>query len=388
MANWQRVSTAKQLADHLHEEISHGRWHGNMPGVIKLARELGVSRDSVEAALVDLETRGLLRSQGQGKRRAIVAEATDKRKRKLRVTFLLYEASDAQMHFIVELRHLLNDAGHCVNVFPRCLAELQMNVQRIAKEVGKTETDAWVVLGGSREVLKWFAAQPTPALALFGRARTVQITSVGPNHLPALLDITRKLIQLGHQRIVMLTRAERRVPNPAFLERAVLTEMENHGIPVGPYNLPDWDDTCEGLHECLTKLFRYTPPTALLIDEPSIFVATQQHLARHGILAPQHVSLICCDYDPVFAWFDPPVTYMRWDSRQMVRNIVGWVASVASGHDLRRKIYTLSELVEGKTIGPSRPSGKKLKQADAIPPFSEPPTMNPPLPHSATAIHA
>jgi DNA-binding LacI/PurR family transcriptional regulator len=353
MGSWQRVSTAKQLADHLCEELALGRWHGKMPGVIKLACELGVSRDSVEAALVELEQRGLLLSQGRGKRRNIVAGGIEKRKRVLRVAFLLYEASDAQVHYMVELRHLLNDAGHYVVVAPRNLVDLQMNVSRIAKVVAKTEADAWVVISASREVLDWFAAQPTPALALFGRARAVPISAVGPDHLPALIEVTRKLIRLGHRRIVMLTRPERRIPKPGLLERSVLAEMESQGIPVGPYNLPDWDDSSEGLHLCLDKLFRFTPPTALLIDEAFIFVATQQHLVRQGILAPQHVSLVCCDPDAVFAWFEPAVTHICWDSRQMVRNIVRWVAGVARGQNPRRKMHNQAKLVEGGTIGPA-----------------------------------
>jgi DNA-binding LacI/PurR family transcriptional regulator/DNA-binding transcriptional regulator YhcF (GntR family) len=353
MAEWQRTTTSKQLADFLCGELANGRWHGMMPGVIKLARDLGVSRDTVEAALAQLEQDGRLQSQGRGKRRTIVAQGVGSRKRPLRVAFLLYEASDAQLHYVVELRHLLSDAGHYVVVAPRYLVEMQMNVAQVARLVAKIEADAWIVLAGSREVLDWFAAQPTPTLAMFGRHSRVPIAGVGPDHMPALLSVTRKLIQLGHRRIVMLTRPERRTPQPGWVERAVLAEMEGQGIPVGPYNLPDWDDTREGLHLCLDKLFRFTPPTAFLIDEASIFAATQHHLARQGILAPQHISLVCCDPDPVFAWFEPPVTHIRWDSRQMLRYIVRWVAGVAAGQNKRNQVHTPAELIEGGTIGPS-----------------------------------
>lgn len=352
MSEWRRTSTAAQLAAWLREEIEKGRWTGVIPGVIRLSAELGVSRDSVEAALIELERDGVLLAQGRGKRRIIVAGEVNTRKRMLRVGLLLYDASDAYVHYIVELRHLLASAGHHVVLAPNSLVELRMSVPRITRLVGKIEADAWVVMGGSREVLDWFAAQPTPALALFGRASAVPIAGVGPDHLSGLLDVTRKLIHLGHRRIVMLTRPERRIPKPGFLERAVLAEIESHGIPVGSYNLPNWDDTREGLHRCLDKLFLFTPPTALLIDEAAIFVATQQHLARQGIMAPQHVSLVCCDPDPIFAWFEPAVTHMRWDSRQMVRHIVRWVGSVARGQNIRRKAYTKAELVEGGTIGP------------------------------------
>ena len=71
MAKWQKESTAKQLTLYLREELKRGRWSGKMPGVIRLADELGVARNSVEAALHELEREGLLRSQGKGRGRII-----------------------------------------------------------------------------------------------------------------------------------------------------------------------------------------------------------------------------------------------------------------------------------------------------------------------------
>ncbi len=272
--------------------------------------------------------------------------------RPLRVAFMLHEASNTQLHYIVELQHLLIEAGHQVIFAPHNLSDLRMDVQRIARMVGKIETDAWVVVAGSQEVLRWFAAQPTPAFALFGRRRTVSIAGIGPEHLPALLAAVRRLLELGHRRIVLLVRPERRIPQPGYLERAMLAEIAATGIPVGPYNLPNWDGTREGLYRCLDGLYQLTPPTALIIDEASVFTATQHYLARRGILAPQHVSLVCCEPDPAFAWFEPPITHIRWNSRPLVRRIVRWADNVARGKDDRRASFTKAEFVEGGTIGP------------------------------------
>ncbi|OYV00601.1 MAG: hypothetical protein CFE26_23795, partial [Verrucomicrobiales bacterium VVV1] len=60
MSDWRRLSTASQLALHLRAELERGRWTGRMPGVIRLASELGIARNSVEAALHELEREGLL----------------------------------------------------------------------------------------------------------------------------------------------------------------------------------------------------------------------------------------------------------------------------------------------------------------------------------------
>ena len=352
MTEWRRYSTAVQLATWLRQELLRGRWQGKMPGVMRLAGELGVARDSVEEALRELERTGVLHGQGKGRGRVIDLEG-GAAARSLRVALMLYEASDTHVHYIVELRHLLIEAGHQVILAPQSLTDLRMDVRRVAKIVGKVATDAWVVVAGSQEVLQWFAAQATPALALFGRRGAVPIAGIGPDHLPALLAALRRLIELGHRRIVTLVRPERRIPHPGHLERAVLADLAAHGIPVGPFNLPHWEDTREGLHRCLDELYRLTPPTALIVDEASIFAATQQHLARRGILAPQHVSLLCCEPDPAFAWFEPPITHLQWDFRPLLRHIARWAVGVAGGKNERQQRFTKVEFVEGGTIGPA-----------------------------------
>lgn len=339
------------MAAHLREGLLQGRWSGLLPGRKRLAAELGVSGKIVEAALGLLEREGLLAGQGPRRRRGIVMPEGATKPRPLRVAFLLHSASDTQVHYIVGLQHLLIEAGHHVVFAPHSLSDLRMDVPRVAKMVGKIETDAWVVVGGSLEVLRWLAAQATPAMALFGRRRTVSIAGTGPEHLPALLAAVRRLLELGHRRIVTLVRPERRIPHPGRLERAILAEMAANGISVGPYNLPDWDGTRDGLYRCLDGLYELTPPTALIIDEASIFTATQHHLARQGILAPQHVSLVCCEPDPAFDWFEPPITHIRWDSRPLLRRIVRWADNVARGKDDRLASFTKAEFVEGGTIG-------------------------------------
>ena len=91
--------------------------------------------------------------------------------------------------------------------------------------------------------------------------------------------------------------------------------MARSGIATGPYHFPDWEDSATGLPHLLDNLFRLTPPSALIINEPFVFHAVKDHLARQGILAPDRVSLVCSDPDPSFLWLRPAVSRVRWDSR-------------------------------------------------------------------------
>jgi hypothetical protein len=345
------LSGPEQVAECLRDELVRGRWTGLLPGIHTLSAELGYPRKPVERALLLLEKQGLLMPQGVGRRRKIVIPKGFTAPA-LRVRILHYQQIDLKLDYVLDLQHRLMEAGHSVGFAAKPLLELGLDAKRVAELVRKTDTDAWVVFAGSREVLEWFANQPVPAFAMFGRRRSVRIAGTGPDKLPALVAAVRRLVALGHRKIAMLVREEHRQPRPSPYARTFLDELEAHGIFTGSYHLPDWEDSGEGFRRCLDSLFRITPPTALILDEAFLFNLAQHHLARRGVLAPQHVSLVCSDPDPAFGWADPSVAHIRWDSRQVVRRIVRWADNVARGKDDRCQTLTKAEFVEGGTIAP------------------------------------
>jgi biotin operon repressor len=344
------LSAAKQVAEHLRLELLQGELSGTMPGVHPLAAELGVNHKTVKTALRMLEDEGLLVNQGRGLQRRIElpmglpAPA-------LRVTLLPYEDFNRRVDYMVDLRHMLVEAGHVASFASENMLDLGMDVMRIRRLVAASETDAWVVVAAPREVLEWFSAQPVPTFALFGRRRRVHIAATGPDHVPAMRSTVQRLVALGHQSIVML---QRRAADPATGARAMLGEMTELGLPTGAYNLPVWEDTPEGLRRVLDNLFRVTPPTALIIDEAFLYHAAKEHLAQKGILAPEHVSLVCIDGDPTFNWCEPSVAHIHWDSRPLVRRIVNWANNVSRGKDDRRQTLTKAEFVDGGTVGTAK----------------------------------
>ena len=190
---------------------------------------------------------------------------------KLRIRILLYEKSDRTIHYLVELVHLLQEAGHDAAFADKAMRDLGMDVRRIARFAESTEADAWVVASGPRDVLDWFAAQPTPAFALFGRLMNVRLASISPKKAGVYAEVVKRLVEMGHRRIIHLVREDRRKPTPGFLERLFLDELEKHGIHTGAYHLPDWKDSAEGLQDLLNSLFRHTSPTAMLIDGALLF---------------------------------------------------------------------------------------------------------------------
>lgn len=354
MKHLQILTAPEQTAKYLREELEAGRWRQVMPGEDRLITELGIGRHTVKAALKQLEKEGLLVSQGPGRQRKVTVHKKSKR-RYLRIKILLYEQIDRGLLDNAALLAQLQEAGYSVDYATKSLWELGMNADRVARHVEKHPADAWVIKAGSREVLEWFSEQSVPAIACYGRFVGLRIAASSPRVAPAMRDATQRLIELGHQRIVMLSRQERRHPKPALIEQQFLDDLKAHGLPVGSYNLPDWKDNVDGFQDCLEKLFRHTPPTALIIAEPAMYFAAQQFLANRGIVAPKHISLICADFDSLFRWSKPMISHVVWDYKPVTRRILLWADNVANGVVDHRQFFTRAKWIEGGTVGPCRP---------------------------------
>ncbi len=348
------LSATDQVTAYLRDELSRGTWSGLMPGGDRLATELGIGRDTVEVALQRLEKDGLLINQGRRRGRLIVQPAGVQAAAQLRVAILVSESADLALHYIIDLQHKLVQAGHAAFFVTQTMSGLGKSVKSIARMVRATDADAWVVIGGARDVLEWFEMQDTPIFALFGRRRGLVIAAVGPDKRPALIECIQKLAGLGHRRIVLLTREGRRVPTPGRFEQAFLEELAVQGLGVGSYNLPSWIETVEGLHACLEGLFQVTPPTALIADEAPFFNAVLQFCANRGFRVPHDVSLVCTDADTIFDWYQPSVAHIQWDSRPVVRRIVNWATNLSRGKMDVRQTLTTAEFVTGGTIGLAR----------------------------------
>lgn len=334
--------------------MTEGRWDGTLPGRDRLAKELGCSSGTVEEAMQRLSREGLLVSQGSGRPRKIVLSGKVKRASTFRVSVLCYEKSDLQGHPVLNtLKSQLQNAGYDASFASKAMLDLEMNVERIARYVEKTDTDAWVVIAGSREVLEWFSEYSTPAFALYGRAANIPLASTGPRKAGTLTKLIDRLYGLGHRRMVMLAREERRKPVPGVFERLFFEKLKEKNIQTSSYNLPDWSDDSEGLCRAIDSLFQHTPPTAIIADEPAVLMAVLQHMGRLGIRVPEQVSLACLEDSLVFNWCFPAITHITWDPNSLIRRVVKWADNVSQGKEDHRKTLINARLVLGGTLGPA-----------------------------------
>ena len=321
-----------------------------MPGMNHLAPELGVNAKTVEIALKLLEKEGVLVGQGVGRRRKIVLPE-DHAPPTLRVAVLFYEKGDEVHDLFIRFQMKLKAAGHTVFHAPKNLTDIGDDIRRLARMIKAAEADAWVVAGGSKEVLQWFVQRQIPAFALYGWQSHLRIAGIGMNALPAIVTATRRLIDLGHWRIVMLE-SSLTLSDPGPNGAAFVDEITAHGITVGTYNLPGWKGGFDGFYRCLESLYARTPPTAIFIYSAAEYFAVVQFLLNRGLRVPQDVSLICCDVAPYLNRYQPSISHVRWNDQLMVNRIGRWAKNISHGKEDTRQTRIDAEFVEAGTVGP------------------------------------
>ena len=344
-----KSTITNQVAEHLKEDILQGKWTGALPGRDHLAAELGVSHMTVSRAVAQLEEEGLLINEGNGRPRRIVLPKSGRKSQCLRIAVLLFEADDTKLFYVVNFVHRLREAGHQVEYTDKTLSGMKMDAKRVARLVKKTRADAWIVISGSREILEWFAAQPMPCFGLFGKVSELAIAGGGANKRPAYDAAASRLVELKHERIVLLGRWI----GDCFSRQYLFGAFEARGIPASQYSMPRFKDTPKGFNRCLESLFATTPPTAVIILNPELLFAVQQFMARRKLLVPEDVSLICGDPDPRFSWCRPTIAHITWDSTPWVRRIVRWADNISRGKRDTRKRITEAKFVDGGTVGPT-----------------------------------
>ena len=356
MAAIRRQSVIQQTASHLLAEIRQGRWLEGLPGVRRLAEELGVSRGSLRAAVKVLEAQGDVTCHGAGRRRQASRRLSAPR-HALRIGLLLQlplAKQNAEMQrTLAELRHDVESAGHVLVIARKAHQDLGDDLRKLSKLVAEVEAHAWIVVAGSRGLLEWFSTRNVPAIAFGGASVELPIAGSSIDVAPPIRAAVRHLVSLGHRRIVLIAPRHWREPKPSRSLQAYFDELLAHEIAAGEYNAPAWQEDATGLHRLLDSLFRVTSPSALLIVEPPRMLAVMQFLNRHALHVPRDVSLVCLGQDSMFAWCDPPMAHFSYDLHLPLKRIVKWIAALSRGtHERQFRLFP-AQFDPGGSTGPA-----------------------------------
>jgi len=275
-----------------------------------------------------------------------------------RINILPYEMEDRFRSPGADIQLALRQAGFNVEISAKCQRDLGLDAERIAQLAKESPCDAWIVMSGSREILLTISETSLPTLGVFGIFPTDRVAGIGPSHREALKECINELVGLGHRRISMFARKERRSPNLGPVERVLLESLKQNELPISDHTLPEWEESLSGFRASLESLFREPiPPSAIIFQEPELVMAAQQFFAQQGIRIPGNVSIFCCDYDPRFEWAVPTIAHSQWNHKEVVERVLNWAENVSSGVIDKDIKIMKAKFVAGGTIGPP-PSGK------------------------------
>ena len=359
-----RVSLIDQTALHLREGLRAGRWKERLPGLRPLADELKVSRHTLRAAVGVLVMQGVLKKGGDGDAYSVVDRSLPEaapHRRALRIALLLLEplvseSSESQV-MLMEIVTRLKSEGHdsVLVTFPS--GKDSHKTGYLPRMVADAGADAWMVVRGTREVLEWFVAARLPVLALGGRAKELPVAAAGFDGDVFVRLVVRRLVELGHRRIVMISPHLARRPVYGRVVQSFGKELEAAGIKVGEYHNPDWEETPGGLCRLLDSLFRVTPPTALICVPIGATQGALSWAARRGIRIPTDLTLVSWLDDPALAWHFPGLrpAHSVVDDVRYVKIVLEWVSGVAEGKPPLWQRLLAPRLEEGNTMGPVKP---------------------------------
>ena len=352
-----RMTIAEQTAEFLRKGIRSGRWSGRLPGALRLARELDVSKASLIAALDMLEAEGLIIPKGVGKHREVAASPTLRPPgRKLRVGLLPYEdpahANAFKQHQIFGIAAGVEADGHTFFIASRSQLALKSDPERLVRQLRSESADVWILLNPLAELQQAVLAAGIPAISIGGRT-DCGLPAAAYTMGRALADATDRLLALGHRRIALVCPVNWRKPEPNAYARDFLERLDRAGASGGDYGLPDWTETPEGFDRLLRSLFALTPPTALIVGDARQAMAVIQYLSLNGLRIGKDVSLVVRIPDPVFEWTTPSVAHFEFDADQVVRSVTRRLAAFAKGTvDTGAELFP-SRFVDGGTVGPA-----------------------------------
>ena len=357
-----RISLVDRTTEVIRGGLLDGRWKNRMPGQRKLADELGVSRKTLSAAVARLAADGVIRRSGLRKASAVVAKPADgfPKARSLRVAMLTLQPLDEQSpEMRGELQGLLADLrrdGHSAIPVALPSGKDTQKTGHLAKLVADVGADAWIVVNGSEEILKWFSRHDTPALALGGRVTQVPVAGLSMGLTDFTHEVVRRLADAGHRRIVLIAPRAWRLPTPGKIPLDFRKALESVGVRPGEFHTPDWEETPRGLEKLMGELFRVTPPTALLCWTPNTAYGVLGWLVSRGLKVPRDVSIVSLEEDRPCHWFSPGlrIAHSKNNDDKLLRLAREWVGRVASGVSDKKQRVVSPTLVPGNSIGPAK----------------------------------
>ena len=328
----QRTSLVAQTCTILRECLTAGEWQGHLPGELELCRRLRVSRVTLRAALARLQEEGCI-GGGQGKRRAIIAQPSPAKSRRVkkpdRVILLspepLAKLNSSKLLWMDELREHVAAQGLGMDFIVSAAASRPRPARVLAELTEQHPGAVWVLLRASPQKQRWFQDAKLPVVVAGSHYPGIALPCVDIDYHATCRHAAGRLLAKGCGRLGLV------IPQEMMAGDRDSEAGFRSGAGAHPVVVARHDGTPDGLCRSLDAMLRESPPQGFLVCHSTHAVTALSHLLRRGYKVPQQMLLIARDDDPFLEHVTPaparyamsPVTYARHVARLIGRLLDG-----------------------------------------------------------------
>lgn len=346
------------LYERMKNDISLGNYTPGyrFPPEIDLARQLGISRNTLRSALKKLETENLLvRIKSKGTFVAPYHEGSFTRHRLLvlsQVNSNLYNPC----HYIMP--GMIREAIHQGYELENCDIDIFINYteEQIRNFIRENRITGIIVISsgfrGDENIIKALTAQEIPIILTHGYFRDYQIT----NWPTIYCDIqagweaaVRYLVRLGHRKIITTNfiysnRMVRQWPRSKYLE--LLESLEVDADESLIVDIEHFDH--EALKAKLTRVFRSSSemPTAVLCYSDFQAPTVYRVLEDFNLRIPQDVAVMGFCGAPDGKFMSPPLSTIDLNYQNIGRKTIEVMAASSQWFDPRQSEYKAPPLIK------------------------------------------
>ncbi len=351
-----RHSLVTQTAEILKEEMARGVWKEWLPGERALCAKYQISRNTVRAALAQLQKDRQIRAVHGCGHRILVQPTGKATATPLRDVALLMpdppeRLRPSQTLWIDELRALLGE-HHCLLRIFYGQQYLGSNpTQALSKLVTQHPHGCWILLRSSAVTQKWFSRHH-PRCLVVGHVHANQSLAYRDLDLRSICrHAAGVLLGLGHRRVALLAS---KPPLAGDLEsEAGLVEGIRASRHPGAEAITCWHDgSVTGIGHALRLLLaRQAPPTALIVANTYHYLTVWGHLTQSGLRVPRDISIISRDDDLFLSYLLPSPARYILPPNSLAKALLRPVLEILEGGQASlRELELLPEFHQGETV--------------------------------------
>lgn len=324
-----------------------------LPGIQALGKNYGVSRITIERALVYLQELGVVTPAETGKHRQVnrreLQKIMGRRDAENRhIVFLTQDSLNnpvyATKNFFERIREIAGAEGLHVNYLqiPSSAEKIRILLQSVQP--------AGVIL----YVVPGFVAEVTASLGLSAvcvDVNTTQLTSFNTFYPGLLLQGFERAWDAGHKRVVVplwgksdkLRDGLTKELEPAFSQLGQPFSSAYH-IPLIPGS--NSNEYAAGLE----KIFHYTPPTCLIVGNFQQFVMAACFFLKKGLRIAADVSVILLQDDPLVQTVSPSLAHFEAPTHELTLKVFARLMETMKGEARVERFDVVRQWVAGDSL--------------------------------------